>query len=213
MKPCLYCGNPLIPRPTASRKERERQKTCSHACDRAYRVAQKQARMAYVERWIALKGRKWCAKKLGISANTVSEYLTELGMRAYENDAWLNVSALATLTGDTWSNVVHHAKKDGVLVKRPHCTQVPKTWAEEYMERQRQRDENTRALQAGYMNVTQAARYLGLDRRRVGNALSGKGYLAPYFRGVRVLHGRGRQRLMNPHDIEAIRREWERRAA
>lgn len=125
-----------------------------------------------------------------------------------DTEARVTVWAAARMLGVDRDVIRARAERDGVLERAGFKTLVPERWLEAL--RAEYPNGSIGLLHAGYVPVTRAARLIGVSRDALFSAIRGQpGPLRDALEGITV-HPCGYKTLINPHDVETIRRRLKR---
>jgi hypothetical protein len=170
--------------------------------------------ITFLERWYALRGPKWCAARLNRKPETVHAKAKKLGLTFGDVPGWVRTIHLANAIGVGNTTVYNAASAQGVLRvvgTGAKAALVPEKWADAYLKKYEAWAEGEQARAAGYLTTGEARAVLSIGKSTILRAISQapESYLAPYFRHVRSVRGYRGRLLLNPHDIETVRKQLE----
>jgi hypothetical protein len=166
----------------------------------------------FIAQHLPTKGRAWVAKRLGKHPAAIHAWASRRGIRVGDLDGWTRVTDLARAVGVNPSNVWTRAKRDGVLRRvgrgprgQALAAIVPNKWADAqagtWLAQQQNEDERH-----AFLTVDQARVILRVGRTTVLRGLNGEGALAPHLANAHAIRGKRGTWLLNPHDVERVRR-------
>lgn len=153
----------------------------------------------FLRKHYARKGAQWCSERVGKAKVLTQKKAQNMGLRFAEIPGWVRASVIAEAAGASRIVGDTRARANSAATRRL----VKASWADSFINSYISRGENEGA---GYIDVQDASRILGVGKSSISRALTGSGYLAGVFKGVRWLRGHHRKLLFNPFDVEDVRK-------
>lgn len=170
---------------------------------------------AYAIQFIPRHGYRKVAKRLGKKPENVWAFSRRHSCMYGDVKGYIRANEVSQMCGDALANIIRIADVAGVTLrlgervigkyKGARIVLVKEQWGLEYAEKINAKREGQELAKYGYLNLKQAARYLGVGNGTIMRAAKGQGCLGQMFQKVRTVKGLNNATLCNPYDLEPIR--------